>query len=109
MIGYPEWWDPSKALKRKVMTSTVTPSVSIAIAEKSPPNATALHISSDSQGKVFFNPASIGSSAWIIDSGSTDHMSFDIAYVSQLKPFKQSVVSTTNGTQTSVIGKGSFR
>lgn len=109
MIGYLEWWDPSKALKHKAKTSTVTPSVSTAIAEKSPPNATTLHISSDSQGKFFYNPASIGSSAWIIDSGSTDHMSFDIASVSQLKPFKQSVVSTTNGTQALVIGKSSFR
>ena len=109
MIGYPEWWDLSKALERKAKTSTVTPSVSTAISEKSPPNGTALHISSDSQGKFFYNLASIGSSAWIIDFGSTDHMSFDIAFVCQLKPFKQSVVSTTNRTQASVIGKGFFR
>lgn len=108
LIGYPEWWDPSKAPNCKGKTLTVTPSVSIAIAEKSPPNATTLHTSSDSQGESFDNIASIGSSAWIIDSGSTDHLSFDIASVSQLKPFKQSVVPTANGTQASVIGKSSF-
>lgn len=32
----------------------------------------------------------------------------DIAFVSQLKPFKQSVMPTANGTQASVIGKSSF-
>jgi hypothetical protein len=110
LIGYPEWWDHSKAPKRKGKTST-TSTVSTAIAEVSLPNtnATALHTSSNSPGKSSDKPAPIGSCAWIIDSGSTDHMSFDTTSpVSKLKPSEKYVVSTANGTEATVIGKGSF-
>ena len=108
LIRYPEWWDPSKAPKSKGKTPLATSSVSTAIAEMSSPNtnATALHISSESLGKSFDKPTPIGSCAWIIDSGSTDHMSFDTSsLVSKLKPSEKYVVSTTNGTEATVVGK----
>ena len=89
LIGYPKWWDPSKAPKRKGKTLPATSSISTAIAEMSSPNtnAIAVHISSESPGKSFDKPTPIGSCAWIIDSGSTNHMSFDTTIsVSKLKP-----------------------
>ena len=46
--------------------------------------------------------------AWIIDSGSTDYMSFDKTLVADLKPSNQNFVSTANGMEASVIGQGSF-
>jgi hypothetical protein len=50
-------------------------------------NATALHISLESPGKSFDKPTPIGSCVWIIDSRSTNHMSFDTTVsVSKLKP-----------------------
>ena len=48
--------------------------------------------------KFFGYSTTIGSCAWIIESGSIDHMSFDTSFVSTLKQFDQSIVSTTNGT-----------
>nr|TKS01735.1 hypothetical protein D5086_0000170600 [Populus alba] len=50
LIGYPKWWDPSKALKHKSKTSPATSFVYTTIAEMSSPNTTttALHISSKS-------------------------------------------------------------
>ena len=53
-------------------------------------------------GKFFVNSATIGSCAWIIDFGSTDHMSFDTSFVSILKPSEQSVV-LTNGIEANVL------
>ena len=44
-------------------------------------------------------------SAWIIDSGATDHMTFDSRQVSPLKPFSQKFVSTANGSLNPVIGE----
>jgi len=110
LIGYPEWWDPSKAPKHKSKTSPVTSSVSITIAKMSSPNtnAIALHISSESPGKSFDKPTPIRSCAWIIDFGSTDHMSFDISSISKLNPSEKYVVSTANGTQATVVGKVHF-
>ncbi|KAL5765198.1 hypothetical protein ACOSQ2_017792 [Xanthoceras sorbifolium] len=102
LIGYPELWDRSKAPKRKNKTSTAA-----AITSEIPPtNATALNISTGSPGKSLDNP--IRSCAWIIDSGSTDHMSFDTATVSNIKPSKKPVVFTANGTEATVSGKRSF-
>jgi len=111
LIGYFEWWDHSKAPKRKGKTSTTLSSVSTAIAELSSPNtnATALHTSSNLLGKSSDKPVLIGFCAWIIDSGSTDHMSFDTTSpVSKLKLSEKYVVSTANGIEATVIGKGSF-
>ena len=46
--------------------------------------------------------------AWIIDSGATDHMTFDSKQVSPLRPSSQKIVSTANGNTTPVTGEGSL-
>ncbi|KAF9671589.1 hypothetical protein SADUNF_Sadunf12G0063200 [Salix dunnii] len=104
LIGYPEWWDPSKAPQRKGKASPATsssPSTSIAIAGKSSPNtdANALHTTSETPGTQLDQPTPSESCEWIIDSGSTDHMSSDMPSISELKPSGNHVVSTANGTQ----------
>ncbi|KAL6326237.1 hypothetical protein AAG906_001784 [Vitis piasezkii] len=48
-----------------------------------------------------------GGNAWIIDSGATDHMTFDSRRVSPLDTFLTKIVST-NGNTTLVIGEGSL-
>ncbi|RVW70952.1 Retrovirus-related Pol polyprotein from transposon TNT 1-94, partial [Vitis vinifera] len=48
------------------------------------------------------------SCAWIIDSGATDHMTFDSRQVSPLRPSPQKIVSIANGNTTPVIGEGSL-
>ncbi|KAI5353833.1 hypothetical protein L3X38_006727 [Prunus dulcis] len=47
-------------------------------------------------------------SAWIIDSGSTDHMTFDHGQLINRKSSTPSVMSNANGTFSSVVGEGSL-
>ncbi|KAB5511940.1 hypothetical protein DKX38_028968 [Salix brachista] len=120
LIGYPEWWDPSKApQKGKRSTGSVvpfnrstgspssTPSTSMAVAGKSSLNtdATALHTTAETPGTQLDQPTPNESCEWIIDSGSTDHMSSDMPSISELKPSENCVMSTANGTQAKVVGK----
>ncbi|KAJ8633587.1 hypothetical protein MRB53_026923 [Persea americana] len=107
LIGYPDWWDPTKASTKRNSKSSSAVSTSAAISESSPSEAMALHISSP-PGKSLDNSVSIGSCTWIIDSGSTDHMSFDMASISTLNSSDTHAVSTANGTLASLIGEGSL-
>ena len=59
-------------------------------------------------GKVLNISTPISNSAWIIDSGATDHMKFDSKQVSPLKSSSQNSVSTTNGTSIPIIREGSL-
>ncbi|KAI5356447.1 hypothetical protein L3X38_009342 [Prunus dulcis] len=45
---------------------------------------------------------------WIIDSGGTDHMTFDHDQVISRTPTTQSVVSNANGTPSSLVGESSL-
>ena len=59
-------------------------------------------------GKSLHMCTSVSNSAWIIDSGATDHMTFDSMHISHLKPSSQKFVSAANGESTQVIGEGSI-
>ena len=59
-------------------------------------------------GKVLNISTPVSNSAWIIDSGATDHMIFDSRLVSPLKSSSQNSVSTANGTSIPIIGEGSL-
>ena len=54
----------------------------------------------------YFNTYS--NSAWIIDSGATDHMTFDSRQVWPLKYSSQNSISTANGTLILIIEEGSL-
>lgn len=58
-----------------------------------------------SPGKALKTLTPIINSTWIIESGATDHMTFDSRQVFQLKPSSQKHISTANGTTTLVIGE----
>ena len=62
----------------------------------------------DYGGKFLNTFTPVINSAWIIDSGATDHMTFDSRQVSPLRPSSQKIVSTANGNTTPVIGEGSL-
>ena len=74
------------------------------VAEK----AFALVAATDHGGKFLNTFTPIINSAWIIDSGATDHMTFDSKQVSPLRLSSQKIVSTANGNTTPVIGEGSL-
>ena len=59
-------------------------------------------------GKVLNMSTPVSNSAWIIDLGALDHMTFDFRKVSSLKPSPQKFVSTANGTSVPIIGEGSL-
>ncbi|KAJ8629640.1 hypothetical protein MRB53_022963 [Persea americana] len=109
LIGFPEWWDPAKAPRKR--NSKSNHHASVAVAEPSnttPKEASSLIATSGTLGKALNTSASNSSSTWIIDSGATDHMTFDVNHIHSMKPSEQPVVSTANGTPSSVIGEGSI-
>ena len=59
-------------------------------------------------GKVLNISTPVSNSAWIIDTGATDHMTFDSRQVSPLKFSSQNFVSTANCTLIPIIGEGSL-
>ncbi|KAK9924141.1 hypothetical protein M0R45_032528 [Rubus argutus] len=96
VIGYPDWWDftkkPRKNLDKAVVATTE---------EEHLDNASANVAQSGMKGKVTLN------NTWIIDTGASDHMTNDPNLVTKLKHSSQNVVSTADGTPTSVTGEGS--
>ncbi|KAJ8618440.1 hypothetical protein MRB53_014626 [Persea americana] len=109
LIGFPEWWDPAKAPHKR--NSKSNHHASVAVAEPSnttPKEASSLIATSGTLGKALNASASNSSSTWIIGSGATDHMTFDVNHIHSMKPSEQPVVSTANGTPSSMIGEGSI-
>ena len=60
-------------------------------------------------GDKFLNTSTpVINSAWIIDYGATNHMTFDFRQVSPFRPSSQKIVSTTNGNTNPIIGERSL-
>ncbi|RVW66051.1 Retrovirus-related Pol polyprotein from transposon TNT 1-94 [Vitis vinifera] len=74
------------------------------VAEK----ASALVVATDHGGKFLNTFTPVINSAWIIDFGAIDHMTFDSRQVSPLRPSSQKTVSTANGNTTPVIRERSL-
>ena len=72
------------------------------VAEK----AFALVAATDYGGKFLNTYTPVINSAWIIDPGATNHMTFDSRQVSPFGPSSQKIISTANGNTTPVIGEG---
>ncbi|WKA11706.1 hypothetical protein VitviT2T_029179 [Vitis vinifera] len=97
--------DQRKKDSKKTLTATIAEIKTEAnVAEK----ASALVAATDHVGKFLNTFTPVINSAWIIDSGATDHMTFDSRQVSPLRPSSQKIVSTANGNITPVIGEGSL-
>ena len=71
-------------------------------------NSSALAATAGNGGKVLNISTPVSNSAWIIDSGATDHMTFDSIQVLPLKSSSQNSISTVNGTSIPIIGEGSL-
>ena len=108
-MGYPEWWDHShdsrKHNSKKVSTAAI---VETKTEDDRGENSSALVEVAGNGGKVLNISTHVSNSAWLIDSGATDHMTFDSRQVSPLKSSSQNFVSTTNGTSIPIIGEGSL-
>ncbi|XP_074352811.1 uncharacterized protein LOC141691962 [Apium graveolens] len=50
----------------------------------------------------------VSNSAWITDSGATEHMTFDSRQISPINTSSQKSVTTANGNSISIIGEGSL-
>ncbi|PRQ58292.1 putative RNA-directed DNA polymerase [Rosa chinensis] len=51
----------------------------------------------------------VGSDTWIIDSGASDHMTYDKSFFTELSPPPVSYVTNANGEAFPVLGSGSVR
>ena len=51
----------------------------------------------------------VGSDTWIIDSGASDHMTYDKSYFTELSPPPVQYVTNANGEAFPVLGQGSVR
>lgn len=108
LVGYPEWWDHSRDTRKK---NSKRPSTAAIVETKMEDDvakkASALVLTANNGGKVLNISTPVFNSAWIIDYGATDHMTFDSRQVSTLNSSLQKIVSTANGASTPVIGEGS--
>ena len=108
-MGYPKWWDHSRdSRKKNSKKASTTAIVETKTEDDSGENSSALAAQGGNGGKVLNISTLVSNSAWIIDSGATDHMTFDSRQVSTLKSSSQHSVSTANGTSIPIIGEGSL-
>ena len=109
IVGYLDWWDHNHDQRKKDSKKTSTTTfaeikIKANVAEK----VSALVAAIDHGGKFLNTFTPIINSACIIDSGATDHMTFDPRQVSPLRPSSQKIVSMANGNTTLVTGEGSL-
>lgn len=62
----------------------------------------------NTDGKALNISAPVSNSIWIIDSGATDHMTFDSRQIAHLRSSSQKSISTANGSEASIVGEGSL-
>ena len=82
--------------------------VEIKIKDNVTEKASALVATTDNGGKALNIFASISNSVWIIDSVTTDYMTFDSREVSPFRPSSQKIVSTAYGNTAPIIGEESL-
>ena len=82
-MGYPEWWDHSRdSQKKNSKKASTTAIVETKTEDDSGEKSSALAAAAGNGGKVLNISTPVSNSAWIIDSGATDHMTFDYRQVS---------------------------
>ena len=108
-MGYLEWWDHSRDSRKKNSKKASTAAiVETKTEDDSGEKSSAWATTIGNGGKVLNISTLVSNSAWIIDSGATNHMTFDSRQVSPLKSSSQNFVSATNGTSIPIIGEGSL-
>jgi hypothetical protein len=103
-VGYPDWWDHSRAPKKRGSKNAFA-----AAAETNDKDVgLSLVTTTNIDGKALNISAPVIDNLWIIDSGATDHMTFDSRQISHLRPSSQKSISTANGSEASIVGEGSL-
>ena len=109
LVGYPEWWDHSRDSQKKYSKKASTAAIiETKTEDDSGEKSSALATTACNDGKDLNISTHVSNSAWIIDFGTTDHMTFDSRQVSPLKSSSQNYVSTANGTSIPIIREGSL-
>ena len=100
LVGYPEWWDHSRdSRKNNSKKASTAAIVETKTEDDSGEKSSTLAATTGNGGKILNIYTPISNSAWIIDSGATDHMTFDSRQVSPLKSSSQNYISTANGVR----------
>ena len=95
--------DSRKQNSKKASTAAI---VETKTEDYSGEKSSALAAAAGNGGKVLNISTPVSNSAWIIDYGATDHMTFDSRQVSPLKSSSQNSVSTAMVPQFRLLGKG---
>ena len=106
LVGYPKWWDHSCDSRKQNSNKASTAAIVETKTEDDSGEKSSTMVAAAGIGcKVLNISTPVSNSAWIIDSGATDHMTFDSRQVSPLKSSSQNYVSTTNDTSIPIIGE----
>uniref|UniRef100_A0A2N9HID0 GAG-pre-integrase domain-containing protein n=1 Tax=Fagus sylvatica TaxID=28930 RepID=A0A2N9HID0_FAGSY len=115
--GYPDWWSDLQAKKRRDTSSKDEAHGTAAVAHAAPqlsltpPVAHGSDVSSSSDpgnlGCVCFSsPSDTERDTWLLDSGATDHMTFDAKDFTQTSLPKRTNIANANGVISPVTGAG---
>ena len=97
-----EWWDFSKKPHKKIAGKAMMTSSE---ENQSLPTANVAHPGIIGKASVFC--ATSKNRTWIIDTGASDHMTWDSNQLKSVLPSFQSVISTANGSTSPITGEGS--
>ena len=97
-----EWWDFSKKPRKKIAGKAMMTS-----SEENQPLPTANVAHPGIIGKTSVFSATSKNRTLIIDTGASDHMTWDSSQLKFVLPSSQSVISTANGSTSPITGEGS--
>jgi len=106
--GYPDWWHELQTRKKRDTHNGSTGRVAIATGEPSlslTSHAETTH-NSGNNSNVLHSSTHTADDNWILDSGATDHMTFNSNDFSHTTLPRRSHVATANGVPCSVTGAG---
>ena len=98
-----EWWDFSKKPRKKIAGKAMMTS-----SEENQPLPTANVAHPCIIGKASIFSATSKNRTWIIDTGASDHKTWDSSQLKFVLPSSQSVISTANGSTSPITGEGSI-